>query len=244
MTNRIADTSPRKAALVAGLGLLLMMIPAVFANFFVIESLIVPGDAATTANNVMANESLFRIGICGLIVVLVLDVLVAWGLYVFLKRVNKSLSLLTAWFRLLYVAMLGASLAGLLGVLGLLGGADYLTAFETDQLQAQVMLFVNVFHYGESIAYVFFGLHLLILGYLVFKSGFSGYIPKILGVLLAIAGLGYLIDNYGNLLIPTYDATISLFTFIGELLFMLWLLWKGIKGFDRDAVEKTNAVEE
>ncbi len=244
MTNRIADTSTRKAALVAGLGLLVMMIPGMFANLFVLERFIVPGDAATTANNIMANESLFRIGICGLVVVLVLDVLVAWALYVFLKPVHKSLSLLAAWFRLLYVATLGIALANLFGVLGLLSGADSLTGFGTDQLHAQVMSFANAFGYGENIAYVFFSLHLLILGYLVFKSGYSGYIPKILGVLLIIAGFGYLIDNFGRLLVPTYDATIAYFTFIGEPLFMLWLLWKGAKGFDKKTIEKTKTSEE
>ena len=78
----------------------------------------------------------------------------------------------------------------------------------------------------------------------MFKSGYSGYIPRILGVLLIIAGVGYLIDSFGRLLIPTYDANIAYFTFIGELLFMLWLLWIGVKGFDKNATEKTNASEE
>ena len=232
MTNRIADISLRKAAIVAGFGLLIMMILALFANYFVLESLIVPGDAATTANNIMADESLFRIGICSFIIVIILDVGVAWALYVFLKPVNKSLSLLAAWFRLVYAIIFGIALANLFSVLLLLSGTDYLTVFETDQLHAQVMLFINAFSYGGNIAYVFLSLHLFTLGYLLFKSGYSGYIPGILGILLIIAAFGYLIDNFGELLLPNYDANIAMFTFIGEVILMLWLLWRGAKGFD------------
>jgi len=226
MTNRNADISLRKAAIVAGFGLLIMSILAAFANFYVLPSLIVPGDAATTANNIMANELLFRIGICSFTIVIVLDVVVAWALYVLLKPVNKSLSLLAAWFRLVYATIFGIALANLFNVLRLLSDADYLTVFEIDQLYAQVMLSLNAFSDGWQIGYVFFGLHLFVLGYLVFKSG---YIPKILGVLLIIAGLGYLIDSYAIFLLPNYEATIGYVTFIGEVLFMLWLLIKGAK---------------
>jgi len=226
MTTRIADISQRKAAIVAGSGLLIMTIFAIFANFFVLESFIVPGDAAETANNIMANEGLFRMGICSLIIVAILDVVVAWALYVFLKPVNKSLSLLTAWFRLVYATILAAALNNLVSVLHLLSDADYLAVFETDQLHAQVMSSLNAFSYGWAIAGIFFGLHLFILGYLVFKSG---YIPRILGALLIIAGSGYLIDDFGKILLPDFAVTIAMFTFIGELIFMFWLLWKGGK---------------
>ncbi|AEA46667.1 DUF4386 domain-containing protein [Archaeoglobus veneficus] len=226
MKSHIADISLRKAAIVAGFGLLFMTIAATFAYFYVLSNLIVPGDAATTANNIMANELLFRTAIDSFIIVVILDVVVAWALYVLLKPVNKSLSLLAAWFRLVYATIFGISLHNFFSVLLLLSGADYLTVFETGQLHAQVMLFLNAFSYGWLIGLVFFGLHLSVLGYLVFKSG---YIPRILGVLLIIAGFGYLIDSFAKFLFPNYEATIGLFTFIGELLFMLWLLLKGAK---------------
>ncbi len=225
-TATIADVSLRKAARIAGFGLLFMIIPAIFANFFVLEILTVPGDAATTAHNIVANQSLFRIGICSFIIVVVLDVVVAWALNVLLKPVNKSLSLLMAWFRLVYATIFGIALANLFGVLHLLSGADYLTVFGTDQLHAQVMLSLDAFSYGWQIGYVFFGLHLFVLGYLVFKSG---YIPRILGVLLIIAGLGYLIDSFAIFLLPNYDAAVGLVTFVGELIFMLWLLIRGAR---------------
>ena len=222
----IKDISLRKAAIIAGFGLLFMTIFAIFANFFVLESFIVSEDAVKTANNIMANKGLFRMGICSLIIVAILDVVVAWALYILLKPVNKSLSLLSAWFRLVYATILGIVLYNLFNVLQLLSGVDYLTAFEPNQLYAQMMLFLNAFTYGWTIGLVFFGIHLSILGYLIFKSS---YIPKILGILVVIAGLGYLIDSFVIFLLPNYHITIAMFTFIGELLFMFWLLFKGYK---------------
>jgi hypothetical protein len=233
MTHHFADMSLRKAALVAGFGLLIMTIFSIFAYMFVFPSLIVPGDAAATVNNIMADELLFRIGICSFIVVIILDVLVAWALYVLLKPVHKGLSLLAAWSRLVYSIIFGIALVNYFIVLILLSGAEYLTVFETGQLNAQVMLFLNAFSYAWDIGYVFFGFHLLLLGYLVFKSSHilfkSVYIPKILGVFLIIASFGYLIDRFGKFLSPTYDANIAMLTGWGELLLMVWLLWKGWK---------------
>ena len=227
MTNRITDISLRQAAIIAGIGLLLMAILAPFAEFSVRQGLIVPGDATTTANNITANESLFRIAICIYLIVAILDVVVAWGLYVFLKPVNKSLSLLAAWFRVVYAGILAIVLVNFVVALQLLSGADYLSAFETNQVYAQAMLFLDAFDYGWTIGLAIFGLHLLLLGYLIFKL--SGYIPKILGVLVIIAGLGYMIDSFGKLLSPNYDANIALFTFIGEVLLILWLFIKGAR---------------
>jgi hypothetical protein len=235
-TSRFADISIRKSAIVAGLGLLLMAILAPIANFGVFETLIVPGEATTTANNIMASPGLFRTGIFVFLIVAILDVVVAWALYILLKPVNKSLSLLAAWFRVVYAAILAISLSNLLIVLQLLNGDGYLKAFETNQLYAQVMLFLNAFTDGWDLGLVIFGLHLLVLGYLVFKSG---YLPKILGILVIVAGLGYLIDNLGKLLSSNYNLTIAMFTFIGEVLLIFWLLWRGIKGFDKEIQSAT-----
>ena len=226
MTNRTNDITQRQAAMVAGFGLLFMTIFAIFAEFVVRQGLIVPGDAATTANNIIANILQFRLGICSFIIVIILDVVVAWALYILLKPVNKSLSLLTAWFRLVYSAIFAIALANYISVLDILSDADYLAAFELNQLHAQTMLSLNAFNNGWNIGLVFFGFHLALLGYLVFKSD---YIPKFLGVLLMIAGLGYTVDSFLIYILPTYEATISMVTFIGELLFMFWLLFKGGK---------------
>ena len=195
MTNRIADISQRQAALIAGFGLLIMTIFYVFADFFVFQKLIVPGDAATTAKNIIASEMLFRTGIGCILIVLICDVVVAWALYIFLKKVNKYLSLLTAWFRLVYAAMLGIAMLNFVVVLILLSGANYMAVFETDQLHAQVLLYLNTFYDVWGLGLIVFGFHLVALGYLVFKSD---YIPKILGILLMAAGLGYLVDYFGK----------------------------------------------
>ena len=191
--------------------------------------MIVPGDGATTAANILANQTLFRMGICSLILVIILDLVAAWALYVFLKPVNRSISLLAAWFRVVFLTIFGTALAFLFIALTLLSGADYVAGFETDQIYAQVMLCINGFHVGENIAYIFFSLHLLVLGYLVYKLDPRSTIPKILGALLTVAGFGYLIDSAGELLLPGYGMNVAMFTFIGEVLFMVWLLVKGGK---------------
>ena len=228
------DTVPQRAiALFAGFAFMIMTVAAIFANFMVIERLKVSGDAAATANNILASVMLFRMGICSLIVVLICDIAVAWALYVFLKPVNKSISLLAAWFRLVYSAILGVALLNLVFVLYHLNGAEYLTVFNTAQLHAQVLLFINAFTGIWSIGLVIFGFHLLVLGYLVFKAT---YIPKILGVLLVIAAFGYMITNLAIFLIPDYDNYKTLFELIlgvpmavGELALAFWLLFKGGK---------------
>ena len=187
MTNFSANLSIRKAALVAGAGLLAMTIFAVGAIFFIFEKLTIPGDAGATVNNILAGEMQFRIGIACIFIVAVLDMVVAWALYVFLEPASKNLSLLAAWFRLVYSAILGVALFSYANVLRLLGGAHYMNGVETGQLHAEVMLSLNAFDDGGAIGLVFFGIHLVILGYLVFSSG---YVPRILGIVLVVALLG------------------------------------------------------
>lgn len=226
MSNLNVDISQRKAAMIAGFGLLAMSIFALFPHAFALPSLVVPGDATGTANNIMANEELFRMAICSFIIVIILDVLVAWAFYIVLKPVNKGLSLLMAWFRLVYATIFAFSLIFLVIPLLLLSGADYLGVLTTDQLHAYVMLSLDAFSEGWAVGLVFFGLHLILLGYLVFRSE---YIPRILGVVLIIAGLSYMIDNFGRFLVPNLDLQISIVLGWGELLFMLWLLLRGHK---------------
>lgn len=203
-----------------------MTIMAVFAMYFIFPKLIVPEDAAATASNIMGNEGKFRAGIICYLIVIVCDVVVAWALYVFLKPVNKSISLLAAWFRLVYASIFAMALVNYLNVLHLLGGADYLKDFADNQLHAEVMNSIHAFTAGWSIGLVFFGFHLVLLGYLAFKSD---YIPAILGLLLIIAGASYLIDYPVRILYPEFDIATSVVAGWGELLFMFWLLFKGAK---------------
>lgn len=229
-TSQFTDGSLRTSTIIAGLALLIMAVLAPIVQFGILQKLVMPGNAKATVENIMASATLFRTGIFIFLVVAILDVVVAWALYILLKPANKRLSLLAAWFRVVYAAIFAIALTNLVNVLQLLTGADYLKTFEVDQLYAQGMLSLSTFQSTWDIGLVIFGLHLLVVGYLVFKSS---YIPKWLGVLLVIAGIGYMADSFGKFLVPNYNLTIAGFTFIGEVLLIFWLLWKGIKGFDK-----------
>ncbi len=188
------------------------------------QSPIVAGDAARTASNIMGGEVLFRAGVGGWLVVAILDVVVALALYVVLRPVNRSLSMLAAWFRLVYAAIFVASIANLLLAVQLLSDASY-TTLGTAQLNAQALLAVAAFKNGWALGLVLFGVSLGLLGYLVYVSG---YIPKILGVLLLIAAAGYIVANLGKIMFPalggTMDAVAAGPAALGELAFAVWLL--------------------
>jgi len=222
----MTEISLKKAAIIAGIGLLIMAILAPIANFSILHGLVVVGDAAKTTNNIIASDGLFRIGICFFFIVAILDIIVAWALYVFLKQVNKNLSFLTALFRTVYATMLSVDLFYLIYVLQLLSGADYLSVFTTNQIQAQVMLSINTFNHCWEFGLIIFGFHLLLLGYLIFKAG---YMRRILGILIVLTALGYLTDGFGKLLSLDYRISIATFTFVGEVVLIFWLLIKGRK---------------
>ena len=216
--------SPQKTARVAGFLYLIIFCLAILAEL-ARSRLIVPGNAATTANNIMASEGLFRVGIVIFLIEQMVFLLLPLVLYKLLKPVNKNIAALMVIFVLVGIPIAMLNLLNQFAVLLLVSGADYLTAFEADQLHAQVMLFLDLYQHGIFIAKIFWGLWLFPLGYLVFKSGF---LPRILGVVLIISGLGYLIDDFMVLLSPNSGAILSLFAFIGEWLFALWLLIKGV----------------
>jgi hypothetical protein len=238
VTNRTVDTSQRNAAITAGVGLLIMTVAAIFATF-VHDSVLVSGDAASTANNILANELQFRLSILSFLFVIVLDVIVAWGLYVFFRPVNRHLSLLAAWFRVVYAVVFLVTILDLGNALRLLHSTETLVVLDTSQLQAQALLALNTFDDGWSFALSVFGLHLIVLGYLVFKAG---SMPKIVGAFLVIAGLGYMFDSITGFLFPNFGVTIGQFTFIGELLLALWLVMKSAtaKNWEKLALESAS----
>ncbi|MDM5360869.1 DUF4386 domain-containing protein [Peribacillus sp. ACCC06369] len=234
MTNRNNETPPLHYSRAAGVGLLLMAILAMFSNFSVLEGLIVFDDPAATATNIMTNEMLFRTGFISFVIVLILDVLLAWALYVLLLPVNKNLAMLAAWFRLVYTAIFGVALHNFLGVLQLLSGTEYLAAFTPEQIHAQVLSLIDAFNNGWLIGLVFFGFHLLIVGYLIIRSG--GYMPRLIGIFLVIASAGYVIDSFAHFLLTNYSDYKTIFLLIvaipgviGELSLAFWLLVKGVK---------------
>ncbi len=220
--------NPNKTARVAGFLYLLMAPFGFFGMLYVRSILIVPGDAAITANNIMASESLFRSAIVSTLMVQIINIFMVLILYKLLKPVNKNHALLMVIFILIGAPIAMLNELNRLITLLLLSGANYLTVFTADQLQALVPLFLDLHEHGITIAGIFWSLWLFPMGYLVFKSG---YIPRILGVLLIIAGFGYLIDSFAVFLLPKFYATISqfiLFATYGEFFFPLWLLIKGV----------------
>lgn len=240
MKGSIDEISMRRAAIVTGVSLLVMAAGTVFATDIVLGRLVVQGDAAATTSNIRASETLFRAGIFSWLIVLICDVLAAWGLYIFLKPVNRSLSLLMVWFRLVYAAMLGAALFNLLHILLIISPDHLLAAPGTGQLQAQVMLRLSAFSDTWGIGLVVFGFHILVLGYLAFKAG---YIPKFFGVVMMIAFFGYLTTNSADLLIPGHENLKAIVEWvflapmvIGELGLALWLLIRGGKSSPGDPI--------
>jgi len=227
MTTKEKMNSLKNTARIAGSLILIMTVFAPFSMMYVPSNLIVPGDAATTADNIMASEGLFRAGIASDSIVFLIEIVVTVLLYVLLKPVNKTLSLVAAFSRLAMTVIQGINLFNHFTALELLSGAGYLTVFEPDQLYALVLLFLNAHENVVLIWGLFFGLHLFVLGYLVYKSG---YIPRFLGVLLIIASLCYLIQSFGNILLPKYEEIFAAIGFLSilELAFPLWLLIKGV----------------
>ncbi len=189
----------------------------------------VANDASATANNIKADETLFRVGIGGQFVVLLSEVILSVLLYVLLAPVNKTLALVAAAARLTMTAIHGLNLLNYFLVLQLLGDAYYLALFDEGQLHALVMLFIDAHAYGFGLGLVFFALHLVVLGYLVFRSS---YFPRLLGALLMVAACGYAIDSVAILLLDAYQETPPLLVFpivIAEVAFPLWLLIKGVR---------------
>ena len=228
MTTKEKMDSLKKTARIAAFLYLILIVVGPFSLMYVPSTLIVPGDAATTANNIMASEGLFRAGIASASVVFLIEIVLPVILYVLLKPVSKTLSLVAAFFRLAMTIIQGINLLNHFTALLLLSGADYLTVFKPDQLHALVLLFLNVHEYVAHTWGLFFALHLFFLGYLVYKSG---YIPRILGVLLLIASLCYLIQSFGIFLLPKYEEIFALVGWISiiEVAFPLWLVIKGVK---------------
>ena len=219
---------PKLTARVSGILYFVVFLAAMFGPIYVQSTLIVPGDAAATASAITASPTLFRAGIGSYFVILMSEIPLTILLYVLLRPVNKTLALIAAAFRIAMTIIHGINLLNQFSALLLLSGAGYLTVFEPNQLHGLAMFFLNAHDLGWSIGMVFLSGHVLLLGYLVYKSG---YLPRILGVLLLLASVSYLVDGVALLLVPSYDATpvvVAIFITVAELVFPLWLLIKGV----------------
>lgn len=226
ITTRMTATnrSISGAAVTAGAGLLLMAVLGIAGPLVGLEGLVTPGNALRTAADIRASEGLFRFGIVSLLLVVALDVVVAWALYRVFSPVSRQLSLLAAWFRIVYAGVFVVAIGQLVGILRLLDDESHLQAFSAEQLRSQALLGWNAYGDIRNAGFLLFGLHLLVLGYLAYRSG---YVPKLLGVLLSVAGFGYAFDSIAAVLSAGSWPALHQFMWIGELLLALWLVTRG-----------------
>ncbi len=221
---RLTDMSPRLKARLAGAFYLVTMVAGVFAQNFVSGRLVTPGDAAATATNILAHESLFRFGFAVYLIEMACQITMTALFYDLLKPVSRSVSLLAAIFSLVGCTIKTLSRLFFFVPLLVLGGGHYLSTFSPGQLQSLSLLFLRVNYQAETIAMVFFGLYALVKGYLVFRSTF---LPRLLGVLSAVGGLGwltYLYEPFAARILPFILAA----AFVGALSNAIWLLVYGV----------------
>lgn len=226
--------SPRQYARMASWASLVMFVAAMVAEFYGRQRLIVVGDRDLTAHNMLANGASFRVGLFCFLVVMICDAIVAWAFASFFKRVHPGLAQLSGWLRLLYTAMFGVLLLCLVMGYKVIVSANALPAAAAQQQGDFAMQLFEAFEYGWSISFLFFGMHLLCIGYLILKSGF---VPKWIGFVLLLAGSTYLLNNMAQLILPNYEdykagltAAFAIPSIVGELGIAIWLLFWGGKG--------------
>ncbi len=228
-TNSIKTT-----ARIAGFLYLLQIPLGVFGIVYVPKVLMVAGNMAKTASNILANEFLFRLSIVSAILCALVTIGTAVFIYKVLKPVNNNYAKMIVLFTLIVAPITMLNELNHVAVLLLLKKTEYASLFSANQIQTLISMFFDLHKYGMQIVGIFFGLWLLPMGYLVIKSN---YIPKIIGVLLIITCLGYLIDFTTFFLFPKFGIIISEYTWLGEVLMVLWLL---IKGVNVEQFEKRN----
>lgn len=241
MTNRLVHSSPdlqtharqersrasgsfQDASVVAGAALLVLSALAAVGYVVLIQGLVTPGDPTATAADIAGSGGAFRLGVAMLYAVIVLDVVVAWALVEVFAPVSRGISVLAALFRVAYAAVFMGAIGQLAGIPDLLGAEEYSAAFTPEQLHAEALLKVDAFTDLYMAGLVLFGVHLLLLGCLAYRSG---YVPKVIGVLLVVAGVGYAFDSFATVFTSGTPFAISTVTFLGEFLLAVWLVVRG-----------------
>jgi hypothetical protein len=229
MTLQSVDSSPQAYARIGGGLYLVIIVLGAFAEGFVADKLVAPGDAATTAHNIMASPLLWHLSVAGDLVVVLCAVPLLWIEYLLLRPVSKNLVLLAVFFNLVSLAVEAISKLFLLIVAPILGRADYLTAFKPEQLQILANLALKSHDIAFNIALIFFACTCLVNGALIFRSG---YLPKTIGILMQLAGLSYLTACFAALFAPAFAdlivPAILIPPLIGESSLCLWLLINGV----------------
>ncbi len=224
VTNNVGETSPRPKARIAGVLYLLTILTGIFAQMFVSGRLVVDGDAAATATNILTHRSLFELGFTVYLIEMACQIAITALFYDLLKPAGSSISLLAALLGLAGCVIKTFSRLFYIAPLFVLGGAHYLAVFSPEQLQALALLFLKVNDHGAAIALVFFGFYALLTGYLILRSTF---LPRFLGVLSVLGGLGWLTflnQPLGYRLFP-YIAVLGI---LGAVVLIVWLLVFGV----------------
>jgi Domain of unknown function (DUF4386) len=229
MEQRQLEVSPRVLARIGGVLYLIIIVLGIFEEAFVRDRLIVSGNARATAANIRSMESLWRFHIAAELFLLICAVALLLIFFVLLKPVSRDLALLAVFFNLVSIGVEAATTLYLLEALFPLGNAEYLKAFAPEQLYAMANLSLKSHSYGFGVSLIFFSCFCLVVGYLIFRSG---YLPKALGVLMQIAGLSYLTNSFTLVLAPALAnrlfPAILFPAFVGEASLCVWLVVKGV----------------
>lgn len=211
------ETGVRRWALIGGIGILLIAAVSVFANFIVLEQLVTPGDPTATAKDIASSKGLFQAGVAGWFLIAALDVFVAVALFLVVRPVSRRLAAVAAWSRALYGVVLGVASFQLLSAAGALGGR--ITTSASNEVLQKTDAFTDIWNVGL----ILFGIHLMLVGYLAYRSG---YMPRFVGVLTGIAGFGYVFDAAVRVVVA--DAfSLSVLTGLGEFVLGVWLVSRG-----------------
>jgi hypothetical protein len=228
-TNEL-NLSTKTLARATGFFYLLIIIGGLMSGMFVRGTLIDPINAEITLSNIIQNESLFRLGFLGDLIMVLSDAMVSVLFYFLLVNVHKGLAILAAVFRLLQSSVLGANLINLFKPILMIQGADKMSTEQLAELSIDVMTQMQVFDYGYLISGVFFAINCLLMGVLLYKSA---DFPKLIGIMIFIAGIGYLFNCLASFIIPSLieiSAMVMLFTaVIAELTFCAYLLIVGVR---------------
>ncbi|MBV9988077.1 MAG: DUF4386 domain-containing protein [Chitinophagaceae bacterium] len=223
------QNSPKVYARTAGALYLVLIVVGLFAEVFVRNRLVVPGNSNATADHILASPGLWRAGIVADLIMHVLDIPIMWLVYILFRPVNRNLALLVLLFNLVQTAVLVANKLNLVAALLPLENSDYQAVFGAQQLHSQVYLSLKLHDYGFGIGLIFFGFVCLIEGYLILRSGL---LPGFIGTMMQLAGICYLISSFTQLLAPRLESPLFLLLMlpciVGELSFCLWLLIKGV----------------
>jgi len=222
----------RQAALLAGFGYLLTT-PVFFIEFFIYPKLVVREQMEQTVANIGSHHGLFLAAVFGYLINFIGDIIAALGLFILLAPVNRAGSLLAAWFRLVYTTVAIVGLLNLVTVYRMVTTPDYLNSFGTAEFHAQIDLLLHSFRYIWTMGLVIFALHLLLIAVLLYRSG---YVPKILGIIIAVDALCLMAIELRPYFWPTVNLGWVFIGTFGEIVFMLWLLIMGWRIRDLEAL--------